>query len=373
MKKEQFYYDKIFSDIKHDIQNGKLKIGDKIPTEFEITNKYNVSRVTAQKALNKLAECGYIIRKRRSGSFVADIIASAVPKTNTKRQLKNIALISYNAYVFGGSEFFSELIKTSYKNDINLSIFFTNGSIQTETEVLKSLINTKPDAILSTPLATAVNIPYYEKLRIIGTTVLFMDRFLPWYDVPYVSFANQKSMKQMTGWLIEKGFKNLAFCYCSEYNSSEAERLKGFLSALNSNNIYLHPKNLIKIGDFPDIISKETIETEREKAITLALNTFIEQNNLPDVIVCVNDITAIQVINVAKKIGLNVPEDISVTGFEDIAAFNNFTPSITTMRQDYKVFLNIVVETLNKLRNDEITTCSLEIGTEIIIKESVKL
>ncbi len=373
MKKEQFYYDKIFSDIKQEIQNGKLKIGDKIPTEFEITNKYDVSRVTAQKALNKLAKHGYIVRKRRSGSFVSDIIASSTPKANTKRELKNIALISYNADVFGGSVFFSELIKTSYKNDINISIYFTNGSIQTETEVLKNLINIKPDAILSTPLATAINIPYYEKLRINGTTVLFMDRFLPWYDAPYVSFANQKSMKQMTGWLIEKGFKNLAFCYCSEYISSEAERLKGFLSALNSNNIYLHPKNLIKIGDFADIVSKEVIEAEREKVIISSLKTFIEQNNLPDVIVCVNDITAIQVIKAAQKIGLNVPEDISVTGFEDIAAFNDFTPSITTMRQNYKVFLNIVVDTLNKLHNNEIPSCSLEIGTEIIIKESVKL
>lgn len=373
MKKEQFYYDKIFSDIKNDIQNGKLTIGEKIPTEFELMEKYNVSRVTTQKALNKLAEYGYILRKRRSGSFVADVMSTNISTAQPKGELKNIALISYNADVFGGSTFFSELIKASYKNDINLSIYFTDGLIETETEVLKSLIDIKPDAILSTPLATAVNIPYYEKLRINGTTVLFMDRFLPWYDVPYVSFENQKSMKQMTGWLIEKGFKNPAFCYCSEYISSEAERLKGFLEVLNNNNIYLQPNNLIKIGDFTDNMSKESIEAAREEVIISTLNNYIEHNNLPDVIVCVNDITAMLVIKAAQKVGIKIPDDMSVTGFEDISAYDDFTPSITTMRQDYIAFLNIVIETLNKLRNNEIPTCSIEIGTQIVIKESVKL
>lgn len=69
MKKDSLYY-QIQEEIKEDIQNLKLKEGDKIMSESEICNHYGVSRITAKRALNDLEEEGYIKRIPGKGSFV---------------------------------------------------------------------------------------------------------------------------------------------------------------------------------------------------------------------------------------------------------------------------------------------------------------
>ncbi len=68
-KKDSLYY-QIQEDIKDDIQNLKLKEGEKIMSETQICEFYNVSRITAKRALNELVKEGYIKRIPGKGSFV---------------------------------------------------------------------------------------------------------------------------------------------------------------------------------------------------------------------------------------------------------------------------------------------------------------
>lgn len=53
------------------IENGELQNGDKLPTEEEICNFFNVSRITARQALNELTKEGYIVKKQGKGSYVS--------------------------------------------------------------------------------------------------------------------------------------------------------------------------------------------------------------------------------------------------------------------------------------------------------------
>lgn len=53
------------------IENGDFQDGDKLPTEEEICNFFNVSRITARQALNELTKEGYIVKKQGKGSYVS--------------------------------------------------------------------------------------------------------------------------------------------------------------------------------------------------------------------------------------------------------------------------------------------------------------
>ncbi|MCG8539509.1 MAG: trehalose operon repressor [Clostridia bacterium] len=66
-------YLRIYNEIVTAIENGKLKSNTKLPSENELMNQYNVSRDTIRKALNLLAQNGYIQKVRGKGSFVLDI------------------------------------------------------------------------------------------------------------------------------------------------------------------------------------------------------------------------------------------------------------------------------------------------------------
>ena len=63
-------YKIIQDDILEHITNGKLSAGARIPTEAELMKKYNVSRITVQRALSELKLQGVITRKPRAGTFV---------------------------------------------------------------------------------------------------------------------------------------------------------------------------------------------------------------------------------------------------------------------------------------------------------------
>jgi len=52
------------------ITANRLKAGDKIPTEIELSDKYNISRVTVRKAITELVEEGYLVKKQGKGTFV---------------------------------------------------------------------------------------------------------------------------------------------------------------------------------------------------------------------------------------------------------------------------------------------------------------
>lgn len=64
-------YLQLKESIRSEIVNKKLKSGEKIPTEVELSEKYDISRVTVRKAITELVEEGYLIKKQGKGTFVS--------------------------------------------------------------------------------------------------------------------------------------------------------------------------------------------------------------------------------------------------------------------------------------------------------------
>lgn len=63
-------YEVISSDIRKKIQNGTFPLNSQLPTEPELGEQYNVSRITVKKAIDQLVSEGLVIKKRGSGTFV---------------------------------------------------------------------------------------------------------------------------------------------------------------------------------------------------------------------------------------------------------------------------------------------------------------
>lgn len=82
-----------------------------------------------------------------------------------------------------------------------------------------------------------------------------------------------------------------------------------------------------------------------DDALILAENLFRSQD-YPDALVCRNDVVAFAVINAAKNCGLRIPEDISVTGFDDIAPAGYFIPPLTTCGAPAEKIASTLLDTL---------------------------
>ncbi len=83
-------YEQLRRDLEEGIHAGRLAPGARLPTEKELCEQYGVSRPTAQRALNDLAQAGLAVRHRRHGTFVADAVRQfnllnfVVPQTAEK-------------------------------------------------------------------------------------------------------------------------------------------------------------------------------------------------------------------------------------------------------------------------------------------------
>ena len=63
-------YQQLMDDIKLDISNQKYRHGDKIPSETELAEIYNVSRITVRRAVSELCDEGYLAKHQGKGTFV---------------------------------------------------------------------------------------------------------------------------------------------------------------------------------------------------------------------------------------------------------------------------------------------------------------
>ena len=160
---------------------------------------------------------------------------------------------------------------------------------------------------------------------------------LPDATYPTVQIDDRRAARQITEFLISLGHRDIA-CLVGLYNDQyrspvTVQRLDGFRDALDENNIEFHAEWMLQ-GDY-------TTDSGVQAAQTIA-----EMERRPSAVFCASDTMAIGLIRGLANLGINVPEDISVTGFDDIEMAKYTVPSLTTIRQPVEKIANAAINNL---------------------------
>lgn len=173
---------------------------------------------------------------------------------------------------------------------------------------------------------------------------------------------NADGMYKQTLALIEKGCKKIAYMLGSRESYHNHLRFEGYLRGLKENNKVIDLALVYDADAFVDIRGYEV------------MNNIISDNNgiLPfDAIICANDELAIGAIKSLIENGFKVPEQIKVTGFDNIDKSSYVTPTISTVAVDWfhygENLANLALDILNKKE-----TSGFSIPIEIIQRESSK-
>src|SRR6187402_642047 len=85
-------YEQLYSYVAQEIRNGTLKPNDRVPSEKELAEQFNVSRITSKKALERLYQDGLIVRIRGKGSFVAETpLPQDAGKTGSRNNSQSVS------------------------------------------------------------------------------------------------------------------------------------------------------------------------------------------------------------------------------------------------------------------------------------------
>ncbi len=178
-------------------------------------------------------------------------------------------------------------------------------------------------------------------------------------DFDVVTTDNYQSAFRMVEFLVVKGYKKIAHISGPPDNNDASLRKKGFLNACSKYKIDVKKSWLAK-GNF-------TMESG-EKACSKLLN----EKEKPDVIFAANDMMALGCYKAIHSIGLKIPVDIAITGFDDILISEYANPSLTTIRVDTDRIGKVAAERLIEKMNGSInkTIQKKEIASQLVIRSS---
>ncbi len=184
--------------------------------------------------------------------------------------------------------------------------------------------------------------PRREYLRAITeqpTPVVFMDFFDDRASAPAVVGDNAYGAYRLTSHLIKNGHREIGFVGDTDLTSSIMDRFLGFYRAMLVNRLPVRDEWLIK---------------DRDAHGKVVLGELPEK--LPTAFVCNCDLVAHRVIVQLQEMGLRVPQDISVVGFDDFPATPAGLPEVSTFRIDYERMVQATVKLM-------IDRCTGEAGT----------
>ena len=193
---------------------------------------------------------------------------------------------------------------------------------------------------------------YYTPLPIIS-----MGMVLPSY--PSIRIDMRAGMQKLLCHLIEQhGRRKIAFIRGPEVSRDAEERYQAFIETLNQYGLSIDP-GLVLAGDF------------RRFSGTAAVQQLIETGRMGfDALVSANDNMAIGALQALQGYGISIPQDVLVTGFDDIEETRAISPSLTTVRTPWHLLGSRSVDLLlSRLANESVPE-QIVLETEIIRRQS---
>lgn len=295
-----------------------LKNPSSLPTLDDVARDAGVSSATVSRCLSAPSK---VSEKTRDRVMRAIEKLGYTPNFNAralaaKRTFTIGAIIPTmeNAIFARGLQAFQERLG---EKGYTLLVSSSSYDPELEAKQIKSLIARGADGLLLIGYERASEV--YEYLRSRKTPFLLAWSYRQQGHFSAIGFDNRRSMQELAQAVLAKGHRDIAIISgITKGNDRAAERVEGIRAALMSAD--LDPDTA------PLIEAEYTLESGAQ-----ALECILEQGHRPTVVMCTNDVLAVGAMQAAKARGLLVPDDISITGFDDIELAKVVTPQLATV------------------------------------------
>lgn len=173
-----------------------------------------------------------------------------------------------------------------------------------------------------------------------------------------VSIDNFTAAKEMALHLLEQNHRLLAVLTGTPETHVNAERLKGVEAALQQYGL--------------DLRDVDLLEASFSEDLAYSVTTVYLQHKRPTAFLCFSDLMAYGAVQAVKEAGLRVPEDISVTGFDDLMLSRYLQPPLTTVRQDFTEIGRQAARLLQKIVGDASERQHVLVPHQLMERSSVR-
>lgn len=327
----------------------KKKIRPKRATLQDIATEVGVSITTVSYALNGTGAVGAHITKRiRATAKRLNYRANHSAKATRTGKTRTIGLILPDLT----NPFFPLLAQSIQQsaNEAGYAVFLIDScnGVEAERSGAHDLLARGADGIIWCPTTGDDSLAELRE----EIPIIVVDRPLPDYDSVAADCFDGAS--QLADYLFEIGHRNVGVVTGPMALASAQLRAEGFINRFCEHG---------------------TIDWQEENPFSIDLSRRV-RDQLADsessVIVCGNDLIALGVIRFLHETGRRVPEDISVTGFDDISWGRFTTPKLTTVKQPFLALGKQAFELLaRRIDGDDSPRTLLQLNMAVVKRDSV--
>ncbi|WP_103354240.1 LacI family DNA-binding transcriptional regulator [Amycolatopsis sp. CA-128772] len=229
----------------------------------------------------------------------------------------------------------------------------TGDPVGWEKRYLSRLSGTLVDgAVLVTPAVSLEAVP--------GTPVVAVDPHTGPSHLPTIDSDNLRGAQLATEHLLELGHRRIAFLSGRPDLQSAELRKTGYLRALTAAGI-TPDADLIRVGAYDPEVS------------AASAHALLTGPDRPTAVFAANDISAIATVGAARELGLSVPADLSVVGFDNVPESALCSPPLTTVDQPIREMgLRAIRMLIALINGDEVGPTHVTLDTGLVVRHSTR-
>lgn len=301
------------------------------PKLIDVAKKAGVSATTVSRVINNY---GYLSEKTKTKVFAAMEELNYQPNSLARSLHGKATKLIGVIFPTITNPFFAELIeeieKACFADDYKLILCDAGYNAQKEKNYLKMLQANQVDGIIAG--THNLGIEDYNKS---GLPIVAFDRNLS-DQVPIVSCDNFSGGRLATSELYQAGCRHIFFLGSANVANNlhpTNSRLKGYLDFIDNVGLTRHV---------------HSVAYSESAAVKKAIIKEILQKHTVDGIVCTDDLTALLVIQISQQMGLQVPQDVKVVGFDGTNFLQTYHPELTTIAQPIPEIAKLLVTLLQE-------------------------
>ena len=352
-------YRMIFESLKGAIQSGDYRPGGRLPSEAQLVRRFGASRMTIVKAIRELQDLGLVERKVGSGTYVAS--------RSSEKSLRFGLLIPE----LGQTEIFEPVCQGMANSPLARNHSLMWGSSISDSEqkekaalqMCQQYIDQGASGVFFAPLEFTpsmheVNRRIVSELDRAKIGVVLLDRCVGPYpqrsQYDLVGIDNHGAAYIAASHLVKCGAKRVAFFRRPFSAPTVDARVAGYREALFAHSMQSQ-ENLVTVGDPGDE----------------ALVKSILFSQKPDAFLCGNDITAAKLMQSLLNIGIKIPEEVRIVGFDDIKYASLLPIPLTTQHQPCLDIGAIAMRTmLDRLQSPDLPVREISLNCKLVIRKS---
>jgi GntR family transcriptional regulator of arabinose operon len=356
---------RISDDIAARVQSGQYPTGARLPSEPRLAAEFGVSRGTLRQALASLRQGGYLDSIPGRGTFVR----GPRPRVLESRR-RVVGLIVPSVTRPALPEVLTAIEDELHGRGYSLLVGTSGNTREQEKGRLHRILGEGVSGLIVLPIDGRPDPVAYRQLLDEGFPVVLIDRHIVGLAIDAVLPDNVGGAFVAVSHLVELGHRRIAFISSDNLTTTSVlERLQGFQQALRAHEIPIEQDMIFtRLPAIPpDGADEDRVIQDNARRIV----RFLSSRPLPTAVFALHDRIAISVLEASAELGLRVPDDLAIVGFDDDPLAQKLRVPLTTIAQPRdqigRTAARMVADRIEGRRTE---TARIVLPTQLVIRRS---